>query len=573
MAKSGNNSARRTLFSRDKKSQIDKYKKSYNQDNILALDSNGFAGHFSKQQNDKKGKELKLSPSLQTPFQQKSQQIKVGPERDYYFNANAENNSIIPAIDVLVQDPYCIKEFTKDGNVTIIPMATIHHLNELKGKIGLSEDAHKAGQVIEEILKKKDGSLVIFHEYDNDAFSQLGLSPSNPQHLAIAAASKIYKDHRTEYKQVKFVSLDSYNRIIAQELGYGKLKVEDYQREHISVLGKSRELPTINVDRRKLKVDGSSYYLDYNESDNGKILENDGVVCYDKVFDKNSIIPGNSRIGSKFCAIKKGNRLVVVCGEETLSGLTPLTINKKSVNYEQQIAIHKLLDLKYYSHFLEGTAGCGKTLFALGGALNWLYASTGNDLRHILFVSPMIQVGDDDKMGFLPGKIEDKLAPWVKPAIDNFDILERYNEHWYKGDQGNQPKKKVRKNSQVVNGKIIPKGWLYSQLKSKGKFSAEPFGYLRGRTLNNAYVIVDDAQNLTRHQIKTIATRAGNDTIIVFTGDLNQTDRVIHMYGITRVLNGFAYGIQKMCDKPLVSRIVFSTSVRSPLATLAEQYL
>lgn len=571
MGKNGSANNRLIFLDGLKKKEASNF--SQNDENDFDLNDFNVVNHSPAPLNDKKIKGRIGSVQIITEvFKQKLQQVKVGVERDYYFNSNSNINAIIPMVDVLLQDPYAIEEFCQDGNVVYIPMPVIHHLNELKGKPGLSEDAMKAGEIIEKVAARCDGSLIIFRDHDAAAITDLGLNRNDFQHLAIASANKIYNDKRTEYKQVKFISLSSFNRIVAKQLGSGRLKIEDYLREHISSAGKSKTLPTINVDKRKLRRSGDYLYFNYSKSEYGEIVENDGVICYDKSSD--NTVPADARLNGIFCAIKNGKRLIVIDKEESLFGLKPLS-NSNKPNFEQIIAIHKLLDPRYSCHLSMGDAGSGKTLLSLGAALNWLYNSGYGGLRRILFISPMVHVGGEDNMGFLPGKIDDKLAPWIRPAIDNIEVYEKYNLHLLKTDNHVQPKK-ARKQGKLVAGGVepeYPKNWLYNKLKRESKLFFEPLDYLRGRTINNAYMIVDDAQNLTRHEIKTIITRAGNDTIINLTGDITQTDRVINLYGITRVLNGFAYATQHLCGQPEISRIIFNTSVRSNLAALGNKYL
>jgi PhoH-like ATPase len=155
----------------------------------------------------------------------------------------------------------------------------------------------------------------------------------------------------------------------------------------------------------------------------------------------------------------------------------------------------------------------------------------------------MIPLEDEDRMGFLPGDVDEKMGPWLQPIWQSLSFLK---------EQSNENKK------------------LIEEMIELRKLYFAPLDYIRGTSFYKDLVIVDDAQNLTPHQVKTIITRAGNQAKIVFTGDLGQIDRKKRL---DRRSSGLAYATDKLNDQSLVAVTRFKETVRSPLASLAEEYL
>ncbi len=202
-------------------------------------------------------------------------------------------------------------------------------------------------------------------------------------------------------------------------------------------------------------------------------------------------------------------------------------------NAEQTYALDAILNDSVRLVSLTGKAGTGKTLIALAGALK-----RKKSYRQILMARPIVALSNKD-IGFLPGDIQSKLDPYMKPLFDNLGVIEHA--------QGET------KRSQV------------SKLVDDKKLIIEPLSYIRGRSLVNTFFIVDEAQNLTPHEIKTIITRAGEGTKIVFTGDIFQID---HPY-LDSHSNGLSYLIEKMRGQRLYAHVNLTKGERSELADLA----
>ncbi|MCI5180354.1 MAG: DUF2075 domain-containing protein, partial [Candidatus Electrothrix sp. AW3_4] len=188
---------------------------------------------------------------------------------------------------------------------------------------------------------------------------------------------------------------------------------------------------------------------------------------------------------------------------------------------------------------ISGKAGTGKTLLALASALE-----QRQHYRQIMLARPVVPLSNKD-LGFLPGDIQSKIGPYMQPLYDNLAVIRSQF----------QEKSKMH---QKIN-----------DLLEEKKLIIEPLAYIRGRSLVKMYIIIDEAQNLTPHEVKTIITRAGENTKIVFTGDVHQID---HPY-LDSQSNGLSYLIEKMRGQHLYSHITLQKGERSTLSMLASELL
>jgi PhoH-like ATPase len=208
-------------------------------------------------------------------------------------------------------------------------------------------------------------------------------------------------------------------------------------------------------------------------------------------------------------------------------------------NAEQTFALNALAEDAVRLVSISGKAGTGKTLLALAGALE-----TRKRYRQILVARPIIPLSNRE-IGFLPGDIHSKLDPYMKPLYDNLGVIQ------------NQFAETDSKYSRI------------SKYLEEAKLVIEPLTYIRGRSLVRIFFIVDEAQNLTPHEVKTIITRAGEGTKIVFTGDIHQID---HPY-LDIHSNGLSYLIEKMQGQEIYAHINLEKGERSALAELASNLL
>ena len=211
----------------------------------------------------------------------------------------------------------------------------------------------------------------------------------------------------------------------------------------------------------------------------------------------------------------------------------------KPKNAEQTFALHALLnpDIKLMS--LQGVAGTGKTLLALASALE-----QHNLYHQIVLARPIVPLSNKD-IGYLPGNAEDKINPYMQPLFDNLKFIK---------NQFGEKEKKYRK---------------IEEMQEQGKLKISALAYIRGRSLSNVIFIVDEAQNLTPHEVKTIITRAGENTKIIFTGDVFQIDTPY----LDEQSNGLPYLIDRLKGNDLFAHITLEKGERSELANLANELL
>ena len=224
-----------------------------------------------------------------------------------------------------------------------------------------------------------------------------------------------------------------------------------------------------------------------------------------------------------------------------------LSINPR--NREQHFAMDALLDPEIELVTLAGMAGTGKTLLAIACGLEQILEE--KRYRRLLVARPVIPMGRD--IGFLPGELGEKLRPWMQPIYDNLEFILGADD-----DPGNQE-----------GDKRAPAQGTIQYLMQSGLLAVEPLTYIRGRSIPEQYVIVDEAQNLSPHEAKTIITRAGEGTKIVFTGDFFQID---HPY-LNLYSNGITFTAQRMRNESIFAHITLTKGERSRLAELASHLM
>lgn len=219
-------------------------------------------------------------------------------------------------------------------------------------------------------------------------------------------------------------------------------------------------------------------------------------------------------------------------------------------NREQSFALDLLLDPEVQLVTLVGKAGTGKTLLALAAGLNQV--ADERLYERMLVTRPVISLGKE--LGFLPGDIEEKMGPWMQPIIDNLDFLLGGEDH-HKGGGGR-------------GGSRTPRS-SWSDLKGMGLLEVEAISYIRGRSIPGQYMVVDEAQNLTPHEVKTIVTRVGEGTKIVLTGDPYQIDNPY----VDAESNGLTWLVERFKGQPLAGHVTLQRGERSELAELAANLL
>ena len=320
-------------------------------------------------------------------------------------------------------------------------------------------------------------------------------------------------------KIVTLVSKDINLRLKAKSLN---LKAEDY------LTGKIKNLNSLEIE--------------------GQVIENVKSKIIDKVYlnkavDKKDIFPRRKLSDNSYYVLKNTikSALIYYDGDESsvkrvekvsISGITPR-------NAEQAFAIHSLLNDKISLVSINGVAGTGKTLLALASAIK-----QRRNFKQIFVARPIVPLGNKD-IGYLPGDISSKINPYMEPLWDNFKYIQNQYEETSKDF-------KILKNM-IESEKLV----------------IQPLAYIRGRSFSNIFFIIDEAQNLTPHEIKTIISRAGENTKIVFAGDINQIDTPY----LDSQSNGLSYLIDKLKGQSIYSHITLRKGERSELANLANELL
>lgn len=250
-----------------------------------------------------------------------------------------------------------------------------------------------------------------------------------------------------------------------------------------------------------------------------------------KPYDNQYIVLRNGS-SSVLCAYNKTKNSLTRVYNSNAYGITPK-------NVEQTFALDALLNDDIPLVALSGKAGTGKTLLAVAAALQCRSA-----YRKILVTRPIVPLSNRD-IGALPGDINDKIGPYMQPLFDNLAV--------------------VKEQFQPTDAKF--KAIL--DMLEFGKLAIEPLAFIRGRSLARMYMVVDESQNLTPHEVKTIITRAGEGTKIIFTGDVFQID---HPY-LNEKTNGLSYLIHKMIDQDVFAHVDLKKGERSRLADLASDIL
>lgn len=318
------------------------------------------------------------------------------------------------------------------------------------------------------------------------------------------------------------------------------IRAEDYYQDQAHDVDSS-DLPIVKIPADE--IDFYNFTFPYHPDVHGEVPMNGGVIGYSDWSGDFKRPMERVAFGEQFAAIRRGEHFDIVPGNIQAFGIRPYNASfggdaDAPPNWAQSLALYCLMCSDISLVFLEGGAGTGKTLLALASAL-----ATRSEYRQILVTRPMVHLEDRDNMGYLPGDIREKMAPWLRPIWQNLSVLKDLNHE----------------NKEQIEKFIVDK-----------KIDIEPLDYIRGTTFIKSYLIIDEAQNLTPHQVKTIITRAGMGTKLVFTGDLEQIDRKRRL---DKSSNGLAYAASRMAGRDIVANVKFFTSVRSELAKMGVDLL
>ena len=433
--------------------------------------------------------------------------------------------------NVLLHDPHSLLNF--EDNAVLIPIEVIEEIDRFKREsTELGQNARAVSRSLDELRKqgalsdgvplKNGGSLKIIYEHKNNGNGNghedaPKFSNDSVDNRILTLAYGIKK--KSPKVPTILVSKDINLRIKADAIG---LKAEDYEtdRVHIKDLYTgAREFPMSAEKLANFRANGEV------EANGGhKYFPNEYCSLVDEANPKRTVLARVDATGTKLIPI-------LDC-RDGVWGIKPR-------NREQHFAFDALLDDRIKLVTLMGKAGTGKTLMAMAAGLKRTVLD--REFRRLVVARPTISMGKE--LGFLPGSLEEKLAPWMQPIHDALEMLSDLN-------MGHDHRRS-------------------SDLMRSGTIVVEALSYIRGRSIANQFMIIDEAQNLTPLEVKTIVTRVGTGTKLIFTGDPYQIDNPY----VDSSSNGFNYIVSKFRDQALAAHIELQKGERSDLAELAANIL
>jgi len=425
---------------------------------------------------------------------------------------------------VLLADPSALLRF--DEHDVVLPLVVVEELDRKKTRMDeVGANARSAIRLLEDLGASKDGGLreavdlpgggSLRIELNGIASERLpkSLDATTPDHRILATCLNLGPDQRSV-----LVTKDAALRIKGAQLG---VKVQDYRGDtapveqlHSGLVKHETEPEIIDrlYDEGKLKLEGV------------EALVNEFVV----------LRSGSSK--SALARVIQDSPTLVV--ERMPTHVRAFGVEPKNVR--QTIAMHQLLDPDIPAVSLMGMAGTGKTFLSLAAALEQVLEQ--GRYRRVSVYRPLVAVGRQE-VGYLPGDLNEKLAPWMAAVHDNLYAL--FSDAGVEGARG-----------------------AIEELVDRGELEMAAVTYLRGRSITGEFVIIDEAQNLELSTLKVILTRMSRDSKVVFCGDLSQVDNpYISPFGGTAAL------IEKFRGSPLFAHVTLERSVRSPLAEMAATIL
>jgi PhoH-like ATPase len=429
--------------------------------------------------------------------------------------------------NVLLHDPNSILAFK--GNNVLIPIEVLEEIDRFKREsselgqnartVSRSLDALRSKGHLNKGVKLENGGTlrIIFLERNGEPLFPFGQNTVDSR-IVSQSLSVQKSDPKTS---AILVTKDINLRIKADSLG---LQAEDYEtdRVHLTDLYTGMRDMTISAEKMaRFRLEGE---LDLNGNGHGKYFPNEFCTLTEESNPKRTALTKVDPTGTKLVPI-------LDC-REGVWGIKPR-------NREQHFAFDALLDDRVKLVTLMGKAGTGKTLMAMAAGLKRTVLD--REFRRLVVARPTVSMGRE--LGFLPGSLEEKLNPWMQPIHDALELLSDLN-------MGADHRRST-------------------DLMRSGTIMVEALSYIRGRSIAHQFMVIDEAQNLTPLEVKTIITRVGTGTKIIFTGDPYQIDNPY----VDSSSNGFNYIISKFRDQPIAAHIELQKGERSELAELAANIL
>ncbi len=432
-----------------------------------------------------------------------------------------QKNYILDA-NILIHDPHSIFQFA--DNTVVIPVGVITELDRFKKEptdrgynartvVRLLDGLREGQSLATGVTLENGGRLIVYCEPDQVLNG--GNGHADAEILRIA---RVIKDNEPE-RPVVIVTKDINLRIRADAAG---LRAEDYESDHTLL----NEVTEAHGEERLAPEQLETLRRDGTIAANGlDATPNQYLLLRSSGGEKGTLLARYD--GEQGCLRTLRNPENGVCGV-------------KPRNKEQYYAVDALLDEELTLVSLLGKAGTGKTLLAIAAALH--QAVRKKRYRGVLICRPVVPVGRD--LGYLPGDLERKLAPWMRPVLDTVEFL-------------------------VDTGGPIKGLSDGAALLRSGLIEIQPLTYIRGRSIANRFVVIDEAQNMTPLEVKTVITRMGEAAKIVLTGDPWQIDNPY----VDRNSNGFTYLINRFTGQSIAAHVELRKGERSRLAELAADLL
>jgi len=436
-------------------------------------------------------------------------------------------------ISVLLYTPDAIFDFPMKE--VLLPVSILDALEPLRQDLGekgrvanlvskILDECRQLGNLVEGVSLPNGGKLRIELADPETEAIPFSFNSRNPSNRILAVAWLLSREN----KDVVFVSRDENLRTKANTLNVPTISYQGRRRDDSNLYS---GIHHCEVSKKKLRNLNQQSFISIEEvrselDENIKFFPNQGLLLNNPEVPEEDVLAIYNQSKNKFLTVSK---------EQGVWGIRPR-------NLEQRLALALLVDPNISIVTLSGKAGTGKTLLALAVGLQQMMVD--NIYSRMLVSRPIFPMGRD--LGFLPGDTQEKLSPWMQPIFDNLELL-----------INNTSEKKSSKQDS------------YQELMERGMLVVEPLTYIRGRSIPNQHMIVDEAQNLTPHEMKTIVSRAGDGTKIVLTGDPNQIDNT----DVNLSSNGLSTLVERFKGSQLAGHVRFTSVERSALAELAANVL
>ncbi len=438
------------------------------------------------------------------------------------------NNGKLMVLDtnVILHDSSCIYRFQEHD--IAIPITVLEELDRFKkGHESVNYHAREFLRALDALSGDKlfnggvrigegQGLIAIKLEKEMHPELQINFAATKADHHILNIAYHLAREETR--RQVTLVSKDVNLRMKAKAVG---LMAEDFKNDHVK--------------------DPGALYAGH------RVVEGVSGEAIHKLYNGTASVPADElapELGlraNEYLVLRNGRQSALACFDGESSEVRRVDRERAASvqprNAEQTFALNALLNKEIQLVTISGKAGTGKTLLALAAALH-----QRDDYRQIFMARPVVPLANRD-LGYLPGDVHSKLEPYMQPIFDNLGVIQMAGDNL--------------------------RSWNTNDLLKEEQLVIAPLAYIRGRSLVKIFFIVDEAQNLTPHEVKTIITRAGEGTKIVLTGDIFQID---HPY-LDSHSNGLSYLLAKMQGQKLYAHINLEKGERSMLAELASNLL